>query len=190
MVTEYVQRGTPGTTGTSLTAPAASSQKKLLRSLLQHDFNFVAERKHKTIMKNTGAISVLSSTLASSTTSGAAGTSALIAPSGLSSTATSKTAFGKSTATGSGTVTIPTSAYTTLLQTLGFKYENWQAYQRGLGLYGELSNTIHTYGKQYEVDESNWARSDWLILSWLTPTAFTATGEADWSLARKDRNLP
>ena len=81
--------------------------------------------------------------------------------------------------------------FTDLLDSLKLEYWTWQGYQRGLGLYNELSNTIHTYGKRFEVDETNWGKSDWLVLKYLTPNAKSIVdGEVDWDIARTDRKLP
>ncbi len=59
---------------------------------------------------------------------------------------------------------VPETILTALFNTLSLRYHKWNCYQRGLGLYGELSSSIHKYNKQFEVDETNWGRSDFLIL--------------------------
>ena len=73
--------------------------------------------------------------------------------------------------------------------TMGLQYDKWNCYQRGLGLYSELSSSIHKYNKQFEVDETNWDRSDFLILEWLKPDV-EEDGRVDWQDARVKRSLP
>lgn len=90
-------------------------------------------------------------------------------------------------------VTVPEvrTNFTDLFININLIYWTWQEYSRGSGLYNELSNTIHAYGKQYEVVETNWAKSDFLALNYLTPTvASIKENEVDWNVARTDRELP
>ena len=63
------------------------------------------------------------------------------------------------------------------------------ATQEGAGLYSELSSSIHQYNKQFEVNETNWNRSDFLTLQWLQPDV-NSNGEVDWTQARVQRDLP
>jgi hypothetical protein len=83
----------------------------------------------------------------------------------------------------------PETTFTHLFTMLGLKYSKWNCYEHGLGLFGELSSSIHKYDKQYEVDETNWGRSDFLILKWLQPTV-DKHGQVDWDQIRAERNLP
>ncbi|KAK3172073.1 hypothetical protein OEA41_004158 [Lepraria neglecta] len=83
----------------------------------------------------------------------------------------------------------PQTTFTHLFTALTLKYDKWNCYERGLGLFSELSSSIHKYNKQYEVDETNWGRSDFLVLQWLRP-ALDTNGEVDWKDARVKRNLP
>lgn len=84
---------------------------------------------------------------------------------------------------------LPETTFTHLFTSLNLPYGTWNCYERGLGLYSELSSSIHKYDKQYEVDETNWGRSDFLILKWLQPTV-NDHGEIDWNSIRAERNLP
>ena len=83
----------------------------------------------------------------------------------------------------------PETTFTHLCTTLGLRYGKWNCYEHGLGLYSELSSGIHNYDRQYEVDESNWGRSDFLILKWLQPTV-DGQGRVGWNGIRAERNLP
>ena len=75
-------------------------------------------------------------------------------------------------------------------------YIKWPNYERGEGLYGELSNNIHLYqGKQetaYNIHDSNWSRTDRTILHSLEPKTWPSTlaSDVDWSAERKARGLP
>lgn len=84
---------------------------------------------------------------------------------------------------------LPETTFTHLFTTLNLPYGTWNCYERGLGLYSELSSSIHKYNKQYEVDETNWGRSDFLTLKWLKPTV-DAHGRVNWNSIRAERNLP
>jgi hypothetical protein len=84
---------------------------------------------------------------------------------------------------------LPETILTAIFNTLGLKYDKWNCYQRGLGLYSELSSSIHKYNKQFEVDETNWGRSDFLILKWLQPDV-DKNEAVDWKDARVKRNMP
>jgi hypothetical protein len=83
----------------------------------------------------------------------------------------------------------PETSFTPLFTTLDLKYHEWNGYRRGRGLYGELSNSIHGYNKQYEVNETNWARSDYLILQWLKPN-MEENSPVEWMDERVKKNLP
>ena len=84
---------------------------------------------------------------------------------------------------------LPETTFTHLFTRLNLQYGTWNSYERGLGLYSELSSSIHKYNKQYEVDETNWGRSDFFILKWLKPTV-DDHGHVDWNSARAERGLP
>lgn len=99
-----------------------------------------------------------------------------------------------STATGAGPPPAPPtgakkSTYTQLFIDLGLDYASWNGYQRGFGLYGELSGSIHKYSQTFEVHETGWARNDWLVLQWLKP-AQDANGEVLWDGTRKRLGPP
>ena len=85
--------------------------------------------------------------------------------------------------------TLPKTILTALFHNLGLKYDKWNCYQRGLGLYSELSSSIHKYNKQFEVEETNWGRSDFLILKWLRLDV-DEDGAVGWKDARVERNMP
>ncbi|MCJ1467358.1 hypothetical protein MMC07_005982 [Pseudocyphellaria aurata] len=78
--------------------------------------------------------------------------------------------------------------HTALFEKLNLKYYEWNSYMRGVGLYSELSSSIHQYDT-FEVHETDWARSDLLILQWLRPDV-NANGEVDWTRERVQRGLP
>ncbi|OAL56474.1 hypothetical protein IQ07DRAFT_674672 [Pyrenochaeta sp. DS3sAY3a] len=78
---------------------------------------------------------------------------------------------------------------TVLFQTLNLQYSEWQTYVRGSGMFSELSESIHGYNKLFEVDETNWAKSDWLILNYLTPRE-DASGNIDIANQWNLRGLP
>lgn len=67
-------------------------------------------------------------------------------------------------------------------------YDEWSIYLRGLSMYNELSKTIHGYGREYKVNESNWAESDRVIFDWLSPSV--VDGEVDWGQEWTNRGLP
>lgn len=88
-----------------------------------------------------------------------------------------------------GSTAAAETMFTLLFEVLKLKYDTWNAYDRGAGLYAELSGSIHKYNKQFEVEETNWARTDFLILDWLKP-ATDGDGKVDWTEAKSTRNLP
>ena len=51
----------------------------------------------------------------------------------------------------------------------GLNYDKWPSFSHGHTLYGELSNNIHTYEKSYDIDETNFTKSQRTILEWLAP---------------------
>jgi len=69
-------------------------------------------------------------------------------------------------------------------------YADWPPYQRGRGLFNELSGNIHKYGKTYDLRDGDWLRSDGLILRWLKPDVDAGTGEVKWDDEWKNRRLP
>ncbi|CAF9942048.1 MAG: hypothetical protein HETSPECPRED_004720 [Heterodermia speciosa] len=48
-------------------------------------------------------------------------------------------------------------------------YDKWSSFSYGHTLYGELSSNIHTYQKSYDIDETNFTKSQRTILEWLAP---------------------
>ena len=48
-------------------------------------------------------------------------------------------------------------------------YDKWPSFSHGHTLYGELSSNIHTYQKSYDIDETNFTKSQRTILEWLAP---------------------
>ena len=84
---------------------------------------------------------------------------------------------------------LPETTFTHIFTILNLQYGTWNSYEHGLGLYSELSSSIHKYNKQYEVDETNWGRSDFLILKWLKPTV-DDHGLVEWKSGRVERSIP
>lgn len=78
------------------------------------------------------------------------------------------------------------------------EYENWPGYKRGLQLYGELSGTIHQYNdtsrQLYNIKDSNWSKSDRVILTALQPSHFVTlpdgSSDVDWDKERQKHGLP
>ena len=78
------------------------------------------------------------------------------------------------------------------------EYENWPGYKRGLQLYGELSGTIHQYNNTsrqlYDIKDSNWSKSDRVILAALQPSHFVTlpdgSSDVDWDQERRKHGLP
>ena len=78
------------------------------------------------------------------------------------------------------------------------EYENWPGYKRGLQLYGELSGTIHQYNdtsrQLYNIKDSNWSKSDRVILAALQPSNFVTlpdgSSDVDWDKERQKHGLP
>lgn len=80
----------------------------------------------------------------------------------------------------------PETILAPLFTTLGLKYDKWISYQRGRGLYSELRSSIHGCNELLEIDETNWNRSDLLILQWLKPDV-EKEGGINWNNARMKR---
>ncbi len=77
-------------------------------------------------------------------------------------------------------------------------FEEWLCYKRGLSLYGELSSNIHNYDDMkfspYDIDDSNWSRSERIMLKALAPEHWKnspdgAISDVDWTAERKGRGL-
>ena len=163
MLQDHVNVLSPGTFPAAAPKPKLTDPNSHLRLLLENGFQYWAKTNRKRI--NTAITN---------------------------NTITTVTQIAPGLATAPGAVTKPKfrTNFTDLLDSLGLEYWTWQGYQRGLGLYNELSTTIHTYGKRFEVDETNWAKSDSLVLKYLTPQAGSIVdGEVKWDIARTDRNL-
>ena len=73
----------------------------------------------------------------------------------------------------SGKIATATSTWTTgkyvRIETFTPPYGEWQSFSHGHTLYGELSNNIHTYEKSYDINETNFTKSQRTILEWSTP---------------------
>ncbi|KAI1388493.1 uncharacterized protein F4822DRAFT_402985 [Hypoxylon trugodes] len=62
-------------------------------------------------------------------------------------------------------------------------YSEWPSFQRGYGLYHELSGNIHAYCKFHDVQEDIFWKSDGHYFDWLTPKDDEInhdTGKVDW----------
>ena len=77
-------------------------------------------------------------------------------------------------------------------------FEEWPCYKRGLQLYGELSSNIHKYDDMkfspYDIDDSNWSRSERIMLKALKPKHWEKSPDGEildvnWTKERAVRGL-
>ncbi len=197
-----------GTAPSAATAPAIpsasvssgstlSATSPSLRELLQSDFEYWAGGQQQLITdkgnKTVPSIMPNTNVTATGTVGGAAGGAAVTA--------------GTAPGTASGMpapprpkrpkrAPVPSVTWTTgnFIRVEVYKpdYETWPSFLQGYNLYSELSSNIHTYRKSYDIQETNFTKSQRVILNWLNPTDAIdpKTKEVSWEKVWKNRGLP
>lgn len=194
MIVEYIDPESPllalpppTTSGTTSANPATVNQPKpprSLKKLLQSDFDYWTSQHRSrkalleiarqsknvpTVADHTGKADVPAGVAVVAGVTVTSGTVALAAPKAQTPAINTMPASKAQTpALNTMPATWTTGKYVRV-ESYRPPYDKWPSFSHGHTLYGELSNNIHTYQKSYDIDETNFTKSQRTILEWLDP---------------------